>query len=200
MLKIMIVEDHALVRVGMANLLKQLDEDVAVTECGDAEAAMDNLDLDEDYDLLLLDLGLPEVDGFQLLDQLRMHYPMLPVVVVSAYTDEVRIGRAMRKGALGYITKSHTSDELLDALREVLAGNIYRPRPNSQPAESEQDFVVDESKLVEPSEFGLTERQAQVLAYMANGKSNKQIASELRISEGTVKIHITAIFKALNVN
>lgn len=199
MLKLLVVEDHALVREGLARLLRQLDDTVEVTETADFEAALGVLDNERDFDLVLLDLALPGVDGFAGLNILRQRYPALPVAVVSAFDDLPTITRVMNNGASGFIPKAFSGDELLNAVREILAGNIFKP-DNLQSAKIDDATPILTPKgSIHPSEVGLTDRQAQVLALMVRGMSNREIAEQLELSEGTVKIHATAVFKALGV-
>ncbi len=201
MLKLLVVEDHALVREGLARLLAQLEEGVTVAERADFESALNLLDGEQDFDLLLLDLALPGIDGFAGLDILRKRYPAIPVAVVSAFDDVPTVSRVMNHGASGFIPKAYTGEALLNAVREVLAGNIVRPdRPeHAAKLDDEQPLLPPKQGGVTPSEIGLTDRQSQVLSLMVRGHSNRDIAQQLDLSEGTVKIHATAVFKALGV-
>jgi DNA-binding NarL/FixJ family response regulator len=200
MLKLLVVEDHALVREGLVGLLSQMEEGVEVCESADFESALGLLDNEGDFDLVLLDLALPGIDGFAGLDILRRRYPAMPVAVVSAFDDMPTVTRVINLGASGFIPKALNGESLLNAVREVLAGNIFRPR-GQQPSRMDDAIPVPPSSVsVRPEEIGLTERQAQVLCLMVRGLSNRDIAEQLDLSEGTVKIHATAVFKALGVN
>jgi len=200
MLQLLVVEDHALVREGLVRLLGQIEEGATVFESADFEAALTVLDNEGEFDLVLLDLALPGIDGFAGLDILRRRYPAMPVAVVSAFDDTPTITRVMNLGASGFIPKAFSGEALLAAVREILAGNIFRPS-NQQGARLDDATPVPPSKVsVRPEEVGLTDRQAQVLALMVRGLSNRDIADQLELSEGTVKIHATAVFKALGVN
>lgn len=200
MLKLLVVEDHALVREGLVRLLGQLEEGVTVLESADFESALNLLDNEGEFDLVLLDLALPGIDGFAGLDILRRRYPAMPVAVVSAFDDTPTITRVLNLGASGFIPKAFSGEALLSAIREVLAGNIFRPT-GLQGARLDDAKPVPPSRIsVRPDEVGLTERQAQVLALMVRGLSNRDIADQLDLSEGTVKIHATAVFKALGVS
>lgn len=198
MLKLLVVEDHALVREGLVQTLHQLEGDVDVHQASDCESARALLDAHE-FDLVLLDLGLPGVDGLSCLNLFRRHYPATPIVIVSAYDDALTIGRALKGGASGFVPKAYSGDRLLAALREVLDGRIFTPEqimPVNVGAELPRPPV---GRAARPVDFGLTDRQTEVLALMVRGKSNRDIAESLDLSEGTVKVHITAIFKALGV-
>lgn len=201
MYRFLVVEDHALVRESMVGLLRQMEEGVSVQECADLESAFDVLDEDSDYDLMLLDLALPGVDGFSGLDILRRRYPAMPVAVVSAFDDLPTITRVLNLGASGFIPKAFSGEALLSAVRQVLAGNIFRPSSQSAGATLDAETPIPPAKSgVRPDEVGLTDRQAQVLALMVRGLTNRDIADQLGLSEGTVKIHATAVFKTLGVS
>ncbi len=200
MLKLLVVEDHALVREGLVRLLSQIEPDTQVFESADFESALAVLDNEPDFDLLLLDLALPGIDGFAGLDILRRRYPAMPVAVVSAFDDTPTITRVMNLGASGFIPKAFSGETLLAAVREVLAGNIFRPSGQAGSRLDDATPVPPIKVSVKPEEIGLTDRQAQVLALMVRGLSNRDIADQLDLSEGTVKIHATAVFKALGVN
>ncbi|MDR2188022.1 MAG: response regulator transcription factor [Azonexus sp.] len=199
MLKLLVIEDHALVREGLVRVLGQLEEEVSVAECPDFEAALNLLENGEEFDLILLDLALPGIDGFVGLDILRRRYPAMPVVVVSAFDDMPNVTRALNLGASGFIPKAYSGEALLGAIRTVLAGNIYRP--SGQPTVHLDDEIPLPSgqPRVRPDEIGLSERQSQVLALIVRGLSNREIGDQLQLSEGTVKVHVTAIFKVLGV-
>ena len=200
MLKLLVVEDHALVREGLVRLLGQLEEGTTVFESADFETALNVLDSEGEFDLVLLDLALPGIDGFAGLDILRRRYPAMPVAVVSAFDDTPTITRVLNLGASGFFPKAFSGEALIAAVREVMAGNIFRPS-GQQGARLDDATPVPPSRIsVKPDEVGLTDRQAQVLALMVRGLSNRDIADQLELSEGTVKIHATAVFKALGVN
>ena len=200
MLKILVVEDHALVREGLVRLLAQMETGVVVRDCCDFEAALSLLEAEDEVDLVVLDLALPGIDGFVGLDILRRQFPALPVVVVSAFDDAPTITRVMNLGASGFIPKAFSGEALLAALHEVLAGNIFRPDGAGKAARLDDLAPLPPAgNGVQPAEVGLTERQAQVLALLVRGLSNREIGDTLELSEGTVKIHVTAIFKALGV-
>lgn len=200
MLKLLVVEDHALVREGLVRLLAQLEEETEVFESADFESALTILDNDGDFDLVLLDLALPGIDGFAGLDILRRRYPAMPVAVVSAFDDTPTVNRVLNLGASGFIPKALSGEGLLSAVRDVLAGSIYRPCGQPIARLDDAPPVPPSQVGVRPEEIGLTERQAQVLCLMVRGLSNRDIAEQLELSEGTVKIHATAVFKALGVN
>ncbi|AXS78792.1 response regulator transcription factor [Dechloromonas sp. HYN0024] len=200
MLKLLVVEDHALVREGLVRLLGQVEPGAQVHESGDFESALNVLDGEGEFDLVLLDLALPGIDGFAGLDILRRRYPAMPVAVVSAFDDMPTITRVLNLGASGFIPKAFSGEALLAAVRDVLAGNIFRPAGQLVSQMDDMTPVAPSKMSVRPDEIGLTDRQGQVLGLMVRGMSNRDIAEQLGLSEGTVKIHATAVFKALGVS
>lgn len=199
MLKLLVVEDHALVREGLVRLLGQMEEGVKVNEAADFETALNLLDSGDDFDLIFLDLALPGIDGFAGLDILRRRYPATPVIVVSAFDDTPTVSRVMKLGASGFIPKAYSGDALIGAVRQVLEGQLFRPAVQGAARMDDTVPIVTSRLAVSASEIGLTDRQAQVLSLMVRGLSNRDIGTQLDLSEGTVKIHVTAVFKALGV-
>ena len=167
MLKLLVIEDHTLVREGLVNLLAQVEDGVVVADRPDFESALALLDDEDEVDLILLDLALPGIDGFAGLDILRRRYPAIPVAVVSAFDDLPTVTRVMNLGASGFIPKSFSGEQLLAAVRQVLAGEIFRPRGAGKGGHLDDAVPLPPSGSggagVTPAEIGLTERQAQVL-------------------------------------
>jgi DNA-binding NarL/FixJ family response regulator len=190
--KILVADDHALIREALRHLLAQLDSDVTVIEAADCDSTRSAVAGHPDLDLILLDLHLPGVGGLVLLPQLRADYPALPVVVLSALEDSGTVREALARGAVGFIPKSSSNEVMLSALRLVLAGGRYLP-----PEALSGGAIA--AAPTSPADVVLTDRQREVLALMAQGKSNKQICRELDLAEATVKIHVTAILRALKV-
>ena len=198
MLKILVVEDHALVREGLVQTLRQLEPGVTVCEAASSSAATVLLKQGQVFDLIVLDLALPGIDGLTYLPTLRQRYPAMPVVIVSGYDDSLTVRKAMKSGAAGFVSKNSSSEQLLAAVREILAGGSSTAA--RVPIVSATDLARSPvSKSPQIADFGLTERQAEVLGLVARGKTNRDIAALLILSEGTVKVHLTAIFKALGV-
>ncbi|MBX3705720.1 MAG: response regulator transcription factor [Pseudomonadales bacterium] len=190
-MQILVVDDHPLFRAGIATVLERLDAEVRVVECPSCEDALAWLANAPVPDLLLLDLGLPGMDGLQGLARLRETAPSMPVVVLSASEDTSRIRQAFAGGAAGYIPKSAGSELIRNALRLVLDGGRYVP-PNLV------DSVVPRAA---PSGSGnpasLTPRQHEVLVLLVRGLSNKEIATHLDLAENTVRVHVAAILRLL---
>ena len=201
MLKFLVVEDHPLVREGVCRLLLQFPQKVEIVEASDGDVALSILEQDDSFDLVLVDLAMPNLDGFALLDILRGRYPAIPVAVLSAYEDPPTVNRAIKNGASGFVSKSSSGEEILEALQDILDGQIVRPNKGGKEARL---GMLPERKVangkVRPQEIGLTERQAQVLALMIQGLPNREIGRQLGLTEGTVKVHATAVFKILGVN
>lgn len=193
-MKILVVDDHPLIREAMQHVLADLDDNVVLQGAGDIEAALLVLDGEPDIDLVLLDLSLPGVSGMAALEILRERHPATPVVVLSASDDQSTVVNTLDRGAMGFIPKCSANRLILNALRLVMAGGVYVPPQavggTGQPVRPQASSIGD---------LGLTGRQAEVLALMVQGKPNKVICRELNLAEGTVKIHVTAILKALNV-
>ena len=203
-MKILIVDDHVLIRQALRSVLTHLREDATVLEAGDSREATNLVAEHADIGLILLDLGLPDRDGFSLLAELRERHPATSVVVLSAQQDRASVVKALDLGALGFIPKSAQRDVMLTAMQLVFAGGIYIPPEilaRAEPAalETQRPGRAKAPLPDSPRDLGLTERQIEVLALMTQGKSNKAICRVLQLAEPTVKNHITAIFRALKV-
>lgn len=197
-MRILVIEDHALVREGLLLALKALEEagssPVEVLGARDADEATRLLEQNDDFDLALLDLMLPGTGGFPFLGVLRKRYPHIPVVILSALDDADTVMKVMKGGAAGFVSKASSTDVLLGALREVLAGEIWLP-PEYRNLSGKKKRARSVAER-----YGLTKSQACVLDLLAEGKTNREIAELLGVTEGTVKIHVSAIFKALGVS
>lgn len=205
-MKILIVDDHPLIREALRHVLTALDAKFDLIEAENGAAALAAVDGNPDLDLVLLDLALPDVDGFDALAQLRERHPGVPIVVLSASDQFDTVTRAIDAGAMGFIPKTSSNQLLLDALRQVLSGRVYLPadvlhRHQGTPEQTLQLAAAARrnGEALEPRDIGLTARQAEVLALLVEGQPNKLICRGLELAEGTVKIHVTAILKALNV-
>lgn len=189
-MKVLIADDHALVRAGLRAQLLQLDPKAEVLEAGDWTATLATA-ADPSLDLALVDLRMPGGKAEQSLTQLLRECPGLPVVVVSASDDPSDMRTALSNGAMGYLTKSEPTSVVLAALRLVLEGGVYVP-----PALAGVKPRVEVATAAVPE---LTERQRDVLRWVIEGKSNQEIAILLEVSRATVKMHLAAIFRALDV-
>jgi DNA-binding NarL/FixJ family response regulator len=203
-MKILVVDDHALIREALASVLKELKPDAVVLEASDCRQAMQLVEANPDLNLILLDLTLPDRDGYSVLAELRERHPDVAVVVLSALQDRANVVKVLDLGAQGYIPKSAHRDVMRSALQLVFAGGTYIPPEilSHQEQSSPQSGVKrpgSERPRATPAELGLTERQLEVLALMMQGKSNKAICRILDLAEPTVKNHVTAILRALKV-
>jgi DNA-binding NarL/FixJ family response regulator len=203
-INILVVDDHQLFREGLRFILEGLGQNVTVAEAESFGRVRQLAGKQKKFDLVIADLLLPGEDGFEGLKELRKNLPDAPVVVVSMLEDRNDVIRALDCGASGFIPKSSSSEVMLSALRLVFAGGVYLPPTLLA------DTVSEASRETGGSEYGraratgirsglLTPRQLDVLAELGTGKSNREIARELGLAEGTVKVHVTAILKALGV-
>ena len=204
-MKILVVDDHVLIREALRGVLKELNEDAVILEAADCRQAMASVQSQTDLGLILLDLNLPDRDGFSVLGELREHYPAISVVVLSAQQDRGSVIRALDLGALGFIPKSGQRDVMLSALRLIFSGGIYIPpeiltRDDPSLPPPKPPRPAGSTTPVKPADLGLTGRQLDVLALMMQGKSNKAICRVLDLAEPTVKNHVTAILKSLKVS
>lgn len=191
-LKILLADDHPLFREGVKPVLLKLERRVEVVEAIDYPTAFEAMHREgANVDLALLDLFMPGMAGTEGVIRFRAAFPDIPVVVLSAAEQVEDIQKILAAGALGYITKSSPRDIILDALRRVLAGGVYVP-----PELMGGDFTPPESTR----HAALTARQLEVLRQLVKGLSNKQIGDVLNVTEGTIKIHLAAIFRILKVN
>jgi DNA-binding NarL/FixJ family response regulator len=196
-MRILIGDDHVLFREGLRRLLEQLKEDCTFLEASTFDELLDRAGEGESLDLILTDLRMPGWPGFDGINTLRARQPEAKVVVVSASEAQQDVREALDHGAAGYIPKSSSVKIMLSALDLVFSGGVYVPA-----AALRDSGDGDQRPLPPPDpslENLLTQRQREVLERLRQGKSNKQIAHELGLSEGTVKIHMTAIFKSLGV-
>jgi DNA-binding NarL/FixJ family response regulator len=182
-MKVLLVDDHALFREGLVHTLRGLEARVEVLEAGDAPQAKAMLAAHDDLDLLLLDLALPDVEPFELLELARKLRPTTPVVVLSANQSRFAVEHALSLGAQGYVFKSSPGQALLAALRRVMAGEVVAP-----------------SSAELGSDVGLTERQREVLKLLAHGMTNRELAEHLSVAENTVKVHLANIYRSLGAS
>ena len=187
-MKVLVVDDHPLIREALRNVLAELDAKCELLESADSAGALGMAASHSDIDLVLLDLNLPDSEGFTTLEALRRRRPATAVVVCSAQHDRQVVARAIALGAAGYIPKSTSHEVMVSALRLVCSGGMYLPPE------------VLAAALPGGAESQLTARESQVLALMLEGKSNKRISRQLGMAEATVKNHVTAILKALGAS
>jgi DNA-binding NarL/FixJ family response regulator len=201
-MKILVVDDHVLIREALRGVLRELKGEAAVIiEAPDSRQAMRRIEENPDVELVLLDLGLPDRDGFEVLAEVAERYPTVSVVVHSAHQNRDRVMKALDLGAIGFIPKSAQREVMLGAFNLIFSGGIYIPPEildRSPPGSAvAQAGPAPPKRKVSAADLGLTERQMEVLVLMMQGKSNKAICRVLDLAEPTVKIHVSAILKAL---
>lgn len=196
-MKILLADDHALFREGMHHVMHELSghlgEKIEVLDAGTFRGAMEIAEKNPDICLALLDLKMPGSDGVAAVKMFHSAYPDIMLVVLSGTDQREDILGVMNCGASGFISKSSNSKEMLQALRIVLDGGTYLP-----PQLLSQDAT--DGRSWRTGHFGLTTRQVEILKYLGQGWSNKSIAETTGLSEGTVKVHVAAVFNALRVN
>lgn len=204
-MKILVVDDHVLIREAVRGLFRELTPEATVLEAPDAAGTIQLLAEQPDVALILLDLSLPDRDGFALLAELRACYPGISVVVLSGFPDRANVVQALDHGAVGFIPKSAGREVMASALNLVFSGGVYIPTEilGSRALDAAASLPrggVKADPPASPADLGLTERQVDVLALMMQGKSNKAICRLLDLAEPTVKNHVTAILKTLGVS
>jgi DNA-binding NarL/FixJ family response regulator len=193
--RILIIDDHALFRQGLKFLLRDLDAKLEVAEAADCAQAVAMAG--EAFNVVLLDLHMPGTAGLEALDAVRQAFESSRIVVLSGEEDPRQVRRAIDAGAAGFIPKSSTPEVLLSALRLVLADGVYLPAVALKGIAGADGHPEVSADRIGDS---LSERQIDVLRKAVQGKANKVIARELSISEGTVKAHLSAAFRALGVH
>ncbi|MEO8525630.1 MAG: response regulator transcription factor [Caldimonas sp.] len=195
-MKLLIVDDHAILREGLAAMLRQIGPDTEVLQASEGAEGLRMAEQHADLDAVFLDLEMPGGGGMSAIPEFGRRRPELPVIVLSSSEDPRDVRRALALGALGYVPKSSPPRALLSALQLVLSGNIYVPPLMLGPAAATPRSTGGDATRPSAS---LTERQLEVLRLLGKGLSNKEIGRDLGLSEKTVKAHVTAIFKTLNV-
>jgi NarL family two-component system response regulator LiaR len=193
-IRILIVDDHTVVRDGLNALLSAEPGMEVVGVAGDGEGAI-QLALELDPDVVLLDLVMPQVDGVQATRQIKKDNPSSRILILTSFGEDHQVYAAIKAGATGYLMKDTSSDELISAIRSTYAG-----KPVMQPDIAQK--LVREIQSQENSrslEDTLTEREIEILQHLAQGKSNQQIADDLFLSERTVRTHITNILGKLGL-
>ncbi len=196
-MKLLIVDDHPVLREGLASLLRQLEPDTVVLQAAHALEGLRLIEADSGLDLVVLDLLMPGMGGLPAIAEFGRARPDLPVIVLSSSEDPQDARKALAQGALGYVPKSASQQTLMAAIRIVLNGEVYVPPLILHEVTGTRQALMRRRQ----GQGGpiLTERQTDVLRRLSAGQPNKTIALDLNLSEKTVKAHITAIFKALDV-
>jgi two-component system, NarL family, nitrate/nitrite response regulator NarL len=186
-MNVLLIDDHPLFRQGLRSLLERMEMDFRIEEAESCEGALDlPPEAPAEFDLILLDLALPGMNGLEAIGRFRTRFPTTPVVIISASYEAGQVRQAIDRGAQGFIPKFTPPAVLMSALRLVFSGGVYIP-PTAVQAEPAPAAGTP-----------LTTAQSRVLALMARGQSNKVIANALAISDNTVRAHVSAILRALN--
>src|SRR5439155_4798928 len=200
-MKVLLVEDHTLVRRGLAQLLSTVVKGAEVTEAADADQAAEILK-QAPHDVALVDIKMPGRDGLELLREIRSSWPSLPVIMLSSYDNGEYVKAALAEGAAGYLVKDTTQEDLARAILVALsgAGNVLSPRAAGHMFEGHN--LPDEASPGGSAipDAGLTRRESEVLQLLALGHSNREISRQLFLSEKTVKAHLAAVFRKLGVS
>ncbi len=191
-MKILVIDDHELVREGLQQVLRGLDQDIDIVQPDNAQESLALLVSHRDLDLILLDYHLPDMTGLEMLQQLGRRAPEVPVLMISGMANAHLMRQVLHAGAAGFISKSSSSRALLKAIKVVLDGDIYTPEDLRDLAGQ----IVDGSMPKRPS---LSRTQERVFRCMIDGLSNRDIALKLEVGEETIKSHVTSILRHFDV-
>lgn len=196
-MRILIVDDHALVRRGMNYVVKEGFPDADVAEAESAATALEILKKGPDPDLALVDVRMPDLDGLELLRAMKAEWPDIPVIMISTYENAPYVKRALADGAAGYLLKDATPEDLAQAINVAMSGsgNVLSPRVIQNLFEDQEQGSGNGRR----NDFSLTQRENDILELLAEGRANRDIAQCLFLSEKTVKAHLAAIFRKLGV-
>lgn len=191
-IRVMLVDDHDVVRSGLATFLKAYDDLELAGEARNGLEAV-NLCQDTDPDVILMDLIMPDMDGIAATQAILEHCPDTKIIAMTSFEDEQLVQGVLAAGALSYLLKNVSSEELVKAIREAASG-----RSTLSPEAAR--VLVQATRASKVEGFDLTEREREVLTHVVQGRSNQQIADSLVISIATVKAHISSIFSKLQVS
>lgn len=193
--KIILADDHGLVRDGIRHLLARHDKDSQIFEACNFSDVLRLVDTEQDISLILLDLIMPGMEGLSSITCLRNKVPSVPIAIISFKEDYSTVYEVLELGVKGFIPKSMSSDVILSAVQLIANGGVYIPEALLQ----NMPGVPDDSHNQDVLPYKLTRRQCDILKLIATGSTNKEIGRSLGVSEATVRTHTTAIFKILNV-
>jgi DNA-binding NarL/FixJ family response regulator len=217
-MKILIADDHRLVIEAVKSKLSELEPGITFVLALSVDELLARVD--DDVDLAVIDLHMPGAEGQAHIDEVRLRHPAVPVIVLSGTEDPAVMRSALERGVLGFIPKAYSPEVMISAVRLVLAGGVYVPPmmlsavppgivagasmaavvvPGAPGSTAAATSAAAAAQTLQRLRNVLTERQVEVLQLLSQGKPNKLIGRSLGISEGTVKIHLAAIFRALNV-
>ena len=204
-MKILIADDHELFLKGLEMILADYNPEAKIVSAKSYSDIFKHIAKEKDFDLVLTDLAMPGAHWLEAIEKIHKDLPDTPIIILSAVFDREIVQKTLDIGAAGYIPKTSSRDIIISAVNLVLSGGVYIPAEllyNSE--QSELDILKSVENItmnqdIKSTEKVLSPRQIDVIRLIAKGKSNKQIAYELGLSEGTVKLHVTAILKVLNV-
>lgn len=199
-MRALVIDDHPLIQEAVSSVLRRLDATADLDVASDCERGFDLAARGAEPDVVLLDLNLPGLSGIAAVKAWRTRFPGTSVIVLSAAADQQTVLAALGAGAAGFIPKSSANDVMISAVRLVLAGGKYVPSEALMRSGATEPAPKSPRRAQTLDSLGLTERQIDVLRLLANGASNKLICRELGLAERTVKAHVTAVFRALNVS
>jgi NarL family two-component system response regulator LiaR len=192
-IRVLIVDDHAMLRRGLRFFLKGFDDIELVGEAAAADEAIELCD-ETQPDVVLMDMVMPYRDGADATRTIRENHPDTQVIALTSFQEEDLIERALQAGAIGYLLKSVTADDLAEAIRAAHAGR------STLAPEATEVLIRATRKRANQPDYGLTEREREVLALMVEGLSNADIAERLVISVATVKFHVSGILSKMGVS
>lgn len=200
-MKILIVDDHALVRRGMAHVVRESFSDAEIVEASSAAEAMEAM-ATAGADIALVDVRMPDLDGLELLHDMRERWPNVPVIMLTSFDHAHYVRRALAEGAAGYMLKDATPEDLEQAIKVALSGggNVLSPRVIQNLFETVEGATsVENGDVHHRATSSLTQRETDILALLSEGRSNRDISRALFLSEKTVKAHLAAVFRKLGV-
>ena|SRR6202171_956677 len=193
MIRVLIADDHAILRRGLKEILSRELEGAVCGEANDAQQAIAKLQSDQ-WDLVILDLSMPGRSGLDVLRDIKVMWPKLPILVLSMHPEDQYGKRILKAGAAGYMNKESAPEELIKAIRKVLAGGRY-----VSPALAEKLALDLGEDMTSPSHETLSDREFEVLRMMASGKMQTQIAEELHLSVATVSTYRARILEKMKM-
>jgi len=199
-MNILIADDHTFIRSGLQDNLKQIMPQAVIFNADSATQALQLAAQNIDFRLAIVDLFMPDMDGFAFLRKLCTNHPELPIIVISATDNPAHVRKVLELGAMGFIPKSSSTQQFNNVVNIVLSGGTHIPASFAESLRC-QDTEVSTAETEEAQlKRQLTARQKEILAKLGEGKSNKQIARELLVSENTVKVHVSSILKVLKLD